>query len=910
MVKTFRLPNGINCVVEQRPETGMVAMQVVVKSGATEDAADKQGATTLMQEVSVAGTTTRSRDQIADEVESKGGGLGGDVLLTSISYKAMSLARHAGDTFAVLADIIRNPAFDAGELDKAKEQIAQAMIAAGEDASTQAQKKFFETLFAGQPMGRDALGTPESLEGITVADLKARHAEMLSDPSRIVVSFAGDIDPAEAEKIVLQNFGDLSGPKLPAPAAATFTSGYYAEEKENDQLNLFMGFPAPSLKDPDRFAMMMLKDLLAGGMSTPLFQELREKRSLVYTPGAEYMPLDETGVFLIAAGTGKGKAGELVPVVLEMLAKAGREGFDDKAMEEARGRIFRQLENDGETASRAAGMNAGQLLNKGRIVPTAEVKAQIEDVTVDDIRRVCVNMLKSGQLALSAVGPLDTLPAQADITAKMAEVSKDLHAPARAHRSGLAATFAGAAEKKKTAPPESKCTVFPNGLKIITVERPGPLAAGAWVEAGSDHETPELNGATHMNEHMMFKGTPHYPPGSIAGIVEGELGGDLNAYTSKDRTCYYFYGLEATAMPKVVDMCGQMVFFANIDETEYAGGKEVTDAKGDKIIAKGEREAVLEEMRMNNDEINSRIQDLLDSLAYQGSAHGRPILGTRESLMGISAQMLRDYRDEYYAPNKVVFCAVGPVKHEDFVKEVEAKYGTLQPKETAPLPVPAYVGGTEAVEDKNAKMCTVRIGAESVSKSDPDAEAWEAFSILLSGGASALLHREIVDRQRLAAEADAGVISYRNCGTFLMVSQADAQKVKPLVNAMYKCVRDLADTVTEADLDKVRAQLEMGLLAGLEANRKACDAYARAAQDKGRLVLPSEQAEAMQKVTVADIRRIADKILASNPTGAMVVPPGTDKSLLPTQEELISMRDGKWKPAAPAPKPEGPGAGR
>ncbi|MEZ0261472.1 MAG: M16 family metallopeptidase [Alphaproteobacteria bacterium] len=910
MVKTLRLPNGVTCVVDQRPETGMVAMKIAIKSGAAEDPDDKQGLTTLMQEVTVAGTKTRSREQIAEEVESKGGGLGGNVTQDATSYSAMSLARYTGETFAVLADIIRNPVFDPGETKNAMEQLAQAIIASGEDAQAIAQKKFFEIAFKGQALGRDATGTLESLETLTSDDLKARHAALLADPSRIVVSFSGDIDPVAAEKIVAQHFGDLAGPKITTTPVYTFTPGYYAEEKENDQLNIFMGFPAPSLRDPDRFAMILLNDLLAGGMSTPLFQELREKRSLVYTPGAEYMPLDTTGTFVVVAGTGQGKAGELVPAVMEMLAKYAREGFDDKAMEEARGRIFRELANSTETAGRTASQNAGHILNKGRIVPEGEFKAQIEAVTTDDIRRVCANMLKSGQCALTAVGPLDTLPTQDEIIAKMAEVSKDLVSPPRAHTGGLRATFAAAAEKKKATLPEPKITVLPNGLKIITVERPGPLSAGAWVEAGADHETPELNGATHMNEHMMFKGTPKYAPGSIAGIVEGELGGSLNAGTSKDKTCYYMYGLEAGAMPKIVDIVGQMVFFANIDEVEYAGGKEVINAKGEKIISKGEREAVFEEMRMYADDVSSCLGELMDALAYPGTAHSRPVLGTKESLMGISAQMLRDYRDQYYAPNKVIFCAVGPVKHEDFVKEIEAQYGHLKPMETAPLPVPAYTGGTEAIENKNAKLVAVHIAAEGASKTDPDVEAWRAFTTLLSGGASAIMQREIVDKQHLAPGVGAGNMAYRNCGTFLMASQVEAQKVKPLVNAMYQCIRDLAATVTEADLEKVRVKMEMGVLAGLEANQKACNAYAVAAQDKGRLVVPSEQAEAMQKVTVADVRRIAAKVLASNPTGAMIVPPGTDKSLLPTQEELISMRDGTWKPAAPAPKADGPASGR
>jgi predicted Zn-dependent peptidase len=905
MVKTFVLPNGVTCVCEERPQSGKVAMQVFIGKGSAHEEPEENGLTNLMQEACFGGTTTRSREKFAEDVESTGGSTGSETSRLHTSFKALALTNHTEKVFAALSDLIRNPAFEPAEIARAKAQIAQKLKADEQDPEGKAAKKFIEACFAGQSFGADPEGEVELLSSFTPAQVRAKHAACLADPSSIVISFTGDITSEAAQKLATDYFGDIPKAAQQPLLQPKFTGGEYREQADADQLNLFIGFPAPGSMDDDRYAVALLQNLLAGGMSTPLFQELREKRSLVYTPGAPYIVTPGDGAFGIAAGTGKGKAGELLQVTFDILSRAAGEGFDEKAIAEARARILRTVAERRESAMVSGAANAEQILEKRRIVPVDELSRRLKQVTNDDIRRVCIGMLKDKKYALSAIGPQESLPAREEIENMMGKALESVPpVPEKSPAARLTEVFAGVAAPAEVAPAVApKITVLQNGLRVITIERPGPLSCGAWVGVGSANETPKLNGATHMNEHMMFKGTPEYAPGDIDRLVEGELSAKLNAYTTKDKTCYYFYNLDPSAMGKVVGICGQMVFFATIDNGEYAG-RGPTNGDGG---IKGEREAVLEEMRMCNDDVMHHMMDLLAGQAYPGQSHGRSIIGTEQGLMAITAEELRAYRDEFYAPNNVIFCAAGPAKHEDFVAAVEAQYGHLKPSDFPLLTAPVWHGGTAVAETDKATLCNVAIGAEAVAKTHPDSYAYDAIGALLADGDSSVLHREIIDRLQLSPAVNAGVEGYRHCGAFLVIAPVEAHNVKPLVSAVYKALRDLAENTTEADLAKAKAIMEMGVRLGTETNNAASNQYAVDAQAFGRLVPEQEIFEKIQKLTVDDLKRVAKKILGCNPAASMVVPPGTDPALLPTQQEVIAMRDGNWAPPAAAPKPQSPG---
>jgi predicted Zn-dependent peptidase len=267
--------------------------------------------------------------------------------------------------------------------------------------------------------------------------------------------------------------------------------------------------------------------------------------------------------------------------------------------------------------------------------------------------------------------------------------------------------------------------------------------------------------------------------------------------------------------------------------------------------------------------------------------------------------MLRDYRDEFYAPNNVIFGAAGPVKHDDFVKLIEQKFGHLQPTSFPPLDVPAYQGGTAASEHKAAQLATVLLAANAVDTAHPDNVAYDALGLILGGGFSSRLAKGVVNSQ-LALAASAGLSNYRNAGTFMFQATTAPENVKPLMRELYAELRRLPGDVTQGELDKAKGMLELSLRGGYEENNDIIDAYAVDLQSAGRLVTEEEKIKAINALTLDDIRRVAAQVLASNPTASLIVPPGTDPKLLPTHAEVVAMRDdneGKQPANRNQPKP-------
>lgn len=889
MIQSIQLGNGVTIICENRPKTGKVSMQVALRNGAAQEPFEHAGLTNLAQEICWGGSKTRSRDDIADAIESLGGSYSSNATRGQTWFAAQSLARDTGAVFAILADAIRNPAFDPEEIEITKEQIKTGIEQRDEKASTLASKALMEAAFAGQAAANHPHGTLESVESFTPAQIHDRHAELLSRPQDIIISFAGDIDMAAAQALGQAAFGDLTGEGSAPNPPLTFKGGDIRIPQNNEQLNLTFGFEAPKATDPKRFHINLLEELLSGGMSSPLFQEIREKRGLVYSVGASFTPLRENGLFSITAGTGRGNARELMTTAFTLLGDLARTGFTQAQMDKACERIIRGLKGSLESDFAAVNNNSAQILIHGRLISLDEYESSLRKVTSADVQNAIGEMLRSGTYALGAVGPQDNMPDEAEIKTMMAQQAKTI--PQLAQTAPVATTaIAKADAPASTHSAEPKVTTLKNGMKVVTAERPGSLACGAWVGAGSDHETPELSGATHMNEHMMFKGTPSYGPGQIDRIIEGSLGGDLNAYTSNDKTAYYFYNLLPRDIEQIVDICGEMVFKANLDHDEY-DGHVTTNADGTTTKNKGERDVVLEEIKRANDKISSRMWDLLNKTAYAGQAHSRAILGTEQTLRAMSVDMLAAYRDAYYTPNNVVFSAAGPIKHEDFVALIERKFGAMPFVPFAPLPEQKAGGGVAYDEMETAQLCQVSLAVQGVPEIHPDHEAYEALGAVLAGGGSSRLYKIFVNQTSLTNSVSAGAIAYQHCGQFGVFLSTRADRTKEAVQTIYNELRAVTKNLTNAELNKVKAQMEMDALSSIETNNDACDTYGKDVLARGKVETTAEICARIQKLKLSDLKRVARDILAADPAFVGIIPAGTDRKLLPSYQDVLAFRD-------------------
>lgn len=894
--QALKLANGVTCVCETRPKSGKVTMLIGIRSGSAYEPGHESGLTHLMQEATWGGTHTRSRDQIAEDIESRGGSFGSDADRHSTKFVAVALSRDAADIFAILSDVVRNPAFDAAEIQNTKDRIAYMIDEENQSPGHKASLGFYGAAFAGQPIAAAPMGTKELVSAFTTEQIMARHTKILSDPENIVISFAGDINFDTATALAEKHFGDLKqGPKR-APLTLEFIGGEKRESNENNQLNLVLGFPAPAINDPKRLHAIMLKELLSGGMSSPLFQEIREKRGLVYSVGAGFSPMESAGLFYISAGTGKGNAGELIPAALDLLGDIIRNGYTDNELRSARERIIRSTKSAMESTRAICFRNASQIQNFDRLISLEEMETLLNQVTSDDIRATTAALLETGRYALGAVGPMDSMPDETTIRSLILKQVEGVQLPKSAARKPATPPQTVTGDKNDpVTTTDPQMSVLENGMIVVTTERAGSLSCGAWVGAGADHETPELNGATHMNEHMMFKGTPNYGPGTIDKIIEGELGGALNAYTSKDQTAYYFYNLLPGDIEKVIDICGEMVFKANLDHAEF-DGIETRNPDGTITKSKGERDVVIEEIKRANDSIGSVMWDLLSTLTCPEQSHGRPVLGTETTLRAMTVQALAAYRDEYYVPNNVVFSAAGPVKHADFVNLIKRKYGAMPAHPIKPLPTPTYCGGVGYKEMESAELCQFVLAAQAVPTNHPDILVYTALGEILGGGASSRLYKSLVNTS-LTSDIGVGCNDYRNFGSFVVVAAIDANNMKKVVGIIYEELHSLLNTLSKGELEKAKSQMEMDVISRIETNKNACDTYGQMTLAQGKPETSAQTSAKIQAIHEDDIKRVIKDILSCDPVLAMVVPKGTDPACLPDMETMMALRGNTAKAA-------------
>jgi len=893
MIEHFQLDNGIHVVCEEIPESQKVGVQIRIGYGSAHESIDENGLTFLMQESANGGTATRTRKQISEETESRGASLSTETKRTCTEFSISCLDRYIDDLFAVLADVTLNPKFDAVEIEKTKARIEQWIDAKNQNPDARAGSQLFEAVFSGQAAGAETMGSKDLVASFTPEQVAEKHKALLSSPEDICISFAGDIKVEKAKELAERYFKDLKpAQEVKHTLNLEFVGQDMRDEQDNEQLNLLFAMKAPPVSDDKRYAAMLLKQLLSGGMSSPLFTEVRDKRGLVYSVHSSYYPVGDAALFFIGAGTGKGNAGELLDTVFMIFDDFIKKGFEQDDIDRAVESLKRGLDAMDEGIYGKAVSNASQILRHGRTVSTPEIYQKLKNVTSEDIQQVLAEMLQSGEYAFSGVGPHDTMLSEDDIRVNMEAIGSGFKA---SQNKALAKTQdkAQADEIKPFTSEFGKApqiTELPNGLKVMTSERPGTLSCGAWVGAGAIHETPELNGATHMNEHMMFKGTPSYPAGTIDKTIESEMGGHLNAYTSKDQTAYYFYNLLPEHLEKVIDICGEMVFQANIDEEEF-DGKTITNPDGTKVKMKGERDVVIEEIGMYNDDVGSRAMYLVSEATYPDQPQGRPILGTEASLRAMTSQMLRDYRDQFYVPNNVVFSAAGPIKHADFVKCIEDKFSALPQVDFPAYEEPVYKGGTVFREMKDAKLCNFVLTTPSVPATHEASAAYTMLAMILGTGESSRLSQKIVDELGLTADIGGYNMQYRQCGDFHIAADVKAENVKPVLETIYAELNRACADITDEELQKVKIMAEVGTINKYEKNQSACDSMGRKYMKTGKLQSLEETLAEINAVTVDDVKDALKSILEFAPTVTAIVPEGTDHSLLPSNEEVLVMRD-------------------
>lgn len=406
-VEITRLPSGLTVVTDAMPHLETASLGVFVGAGGRSERGGEHGIAHMLEHMAFKGTTTRSARQISEEIETVGGDLNAATSAEQTAYYARVLKGDVGLGLNLLTDILTNSVFDDTELDREKNVIIQEIGAVEDTPDDLVFDLFNETAFPDQPLGRRILGTPETVSSFDRTAIRSYLDRQYRAPD-MVVSAAGAVEHGRIVDEVALHFADLSTEPGPAPDAARYGGGEVLVESDHEQVNVVLGFAGRAHRDPDLQALGIFTNLLGGGMSSRLFQEVREQRGLCYSIYSFHWSYADSGLFGISAGAGPADVADLVPVILDV-TRAAVEQASEAEVARAKAQMKAGLLMALESSSVRAEQMARHVLVHGRPLSPAEIVARVEAVTVDDVRRVGRSLL-SCEPTVAAIGPLAAMP--------------------------------------------------------------------------------------------------------------------------------------------------------------------------------------------------------------------------------------------------------------------------------------------------------------------------------------------------------------------------------------------------------------------------------------------------------------------------------------------------------------------
>ncbi len=352
-VEVSRLSNGLTVATETLPSIESVALGVWVKSGARNERDDEHGMAHLLEHMAFKGTKRRSAFEIASEIEDVGGEVNAATSVETTSFYARVLSGDVPLAVDILADILQESQFDPDELNREQNVILQEIGAAHDTPDDIVFDRFTETAFRHQTIGRSILGTPETVKSFTSKQLHD-FMERQYGAERMVVVAAGDVKHDAFVREVENKLGGFRTKADSAPSQyAQYVGGDFREDRDLMDAQVVLGFEGRAYHVRDFYASQVLSMILGGGMSSRLFQEVRERRGLCYSVYAFHWGFSDTGIFGVHAATGQADIAELVPVIVRELQKAG-EGIMREELDRARAQYRAGLIMSGESpASRA-----------------------------------------------------------------------------------------------------------------------------------------------------------------------------------------------------------------------------------------------------------------------------------------------------------------------------------------------------------------------------------------------------------------------------------------------------------------------------------------------------------------------------------------------------------------------------
>ncbi|MEN3930355.1 pitrilysin family protein [Microvirga sp. W0021] len=414
-VEITTLSNGFTVATEATPNVATASLGVWVGSGSRNEQASEHGLSHLIEHMAFKGTTSRSARQVAEDIENVGGEINAATGVEYTSYAARLLGEDISVALDVIGDLLTKSVFDKQELAREKSVILQEYAAVEDTPDDLIYDVFQETAFSGQPIGRPILGRPETINSFDETAIR-RFLDREYIPANMALVATGPIQHAQIVEQAERLFGHLPVHEIQPSEDGIYKGGEKRLPRDLEQANIVFGLPGLSFKHKDYYALHLFAHILGGGLTSRLWHEVRETRGLAYVIDAFHWPFSDCGIFGIGAGTSQKDLAELLDVALEC-AWLATENISEEEMARAKRQMkvgmLTALESPGGRIERIA----RQLLTWKRLIPVSEVVRKVDALTAGEVCQAGRTAI-SGNRTLVSIGPIDDLPALAQLATK------------------------------------------------------------------------------------------------------------------------------------------------------------------------------------------------------------------------------------------------------------------------------------------------------------------------------------------------------------------------------------------------------------------------------------------------------------------------------------------------------------
>ncbi len=415
MPNIHKLNNGLTVITDYIGTVETVSVGMWNKVGARNEQEKVNGVAHLLEHMAFKGTANRTALDIAKEVEMVGGAVNAYTSREVTAYYMKVLKEDIGLSIDIISDILQNSTFDAKELDRERGVILQEIGMYLDTPDDVVFDKWQEVAYPDQPMGRSILGKSEIIKSIS-RDQVEGFMKSFYRPDRMVFSVSGNFQKDLVLDLVEKYFNNLPNGQDDHSPKASYKGGEFRQEKELEQVNIILGFEGVDFYSDLYYSTAVYSTVLGSGMSSRLFQEIREKRGLVYSVSSYTSSFSDSGIFGVYAGTGQKEVKELIPVLCDQLNISAK-NFTPEELQRAKAQFKASLLMGQESTSRRCRSNASKYLMHNEIISHEEIISKIDAVQLEDLERARLNILKSN-ITLSSIGPVQDLESLDSIKAR------------------------------------------------------------------------------------------------------------------------------------------------------------------------------------------------------------------------------------------------------------------------------------------------------------------------------------------------------------------------------------------------------------------------------------------------------------------------------------------------------------